>query len=106
MKRRNSGSRKVHRMTRKTNAEKDAVIPSASGAAARPRRATPAARTQRSAKAAETSAPPARQPETLTRTTAFATERELSHADIARLAYALWEARGCQGGSPEEDWLR
>jgi hypothetical protein len=26
--------------------------------------------------------------------------------DIARLAYSLWEARGCQGGSPEEDWLR
>lgn len=25
---------------------------------------------------------------------------------IARLAYALWEARGCQGGCAEEDWLR
>ncbi len=25
---------------------------------------------------------------------------------IARLAYSYWEARGCQGGSPEEDWLR
>ena len=33
-------------------------------------------------------------------------ERELAHEDIARLAYALWEARGCQGGSSEEDWLR
>ncbi len=33
-------------------------------------------------------------------------ERELAHEDIARLAYALWEARGCQGGNPEEDWLR
>jgi hypothetical protein len=22
------------------------------------------------------------------------------------LAYLYWEARGCQGGSPEEDWLR
>jgi hypothetical protein len=32
--------------------------------------------------------------------------RELSHEQIARLAYALWQARGCQGGSPEEDWLR
>ena len=29
----------------------------------------------------------------------------VSHEDIARLAYALWEARG-GGGSPEEDWLR
>ena len=26
--------------------------------------------------------------------------------DIARLAYSYWEARGCQDGSPEEDWIR
>ena len=26
--------------------------------------------------------------------------------EIARLAYSYWEARGCQGGCPEEDWLR
>lgn len=25
---------------------------------------------------------------------------------IAALAYSYWEARGRQGGSPEEDWLR
>ncbi len=25
---------------------------------------------------------------------------------VARLAYSYWESRGCQGGSPEEDWLR
>src|ERR1035438_10366538 len=25
---------------------------------------------------------------------------------LARLAYMYWEARGCQGGSPEADWLR
>ncbi len=31
-----------------------------------------------------------------------AKERE----EIARLAYLLWEARGGQGGSAEEDWLR
>ena len=28
------------------------------------------------------------------------------HQDIARLAYSYWEARGCNGGSPEEDWFR
>lgn len=27
-------------------------------------------------------------------------------AEIARLAYSYWEARGGQGGSAEEDWLR
>jgi hypothetical protein len=26
--------------------------------------------------------------------------------DIAALAYSYWEARGFQGGSPQEDWLR
>lgn len=29
-----------------------------------------------------------------------------SHEQIAKLAYSYWEARGFQGGSPEEDWLR
>ena len=32
--------------------------------------------------------------------------RPVAHDDIARLAYSYWEARGHQGGSPEEDWLR
>jgi Protein of unknown function (DUF2934) len=27
------------------------------------------------------------------------------HADIAALAYELWQARGCPDGSPEEDWF-
>jgi hypothetical protein len=26
--------------------------------------------------------------------------------EIGKLAYSYWEARGCQGGSPEEDWAR
>jgi len=30
---------------------------------------------------------------------------EVSHEDIARLAYALWEERGHAEGSAEEDWL-
>ncbi len=28
------------------------------------------------------------------------------HEAIARLAYSYWEARGYQGGDPEQDWLR
>jgi hypothetical protein len=31
---------------------------------------------------------------------------EMIRNEIARLAYFLWEARGGNGGSPEEDWLR
>jgi hypothetical protein len=45
--------------------------------------------------------------------TTTASEPEVLHAAaesfqdaVARLAYLYWEARGCQGGSPEADWLR
>jgi len=27
------------------------------------------------------------------------------HAEIAALAYELWQARGCPNGSPQEDWF-
>ena len=29
-----------------------------------------------------------------------------AHNEIAVLAYALWQERGCPDGSPEEDWLK
>ena len=29
-----------------------------------------------------------------------------SHEAIARLAYAIWQERGCPWGSPDQDWLR
>jgi hypothetical protein len=29
-----------------------------------------------------------------------------SHGEIAALAFSYWEARGRQGGSPIEDWIR
>jgi hypothetical protein len=29
-----------------------------------------------------------------------------SQEEIAALAYSYWEARGYEGGSPEEDWLQ
>jgi hypothetical protein len=31
---------------------------------------------------------------------------DLSREEVARLAYSYWEARGYQGGSPLEDWVR
>jgi hypothetical protein len=33
-------------------------------------------------------------------------ESEHPHDVIARIAYNLWEARGCQAGTPLEDWER
>jgi len=32
--------------------------------------------------------------------------QDVTQAEIARLAYLLWEARGGNGGSAEEDWYR
>jgi hypothetical protein len=40
--------------------------------------------------------------------TATATDSQVVDAsiqDLAKLAYALWEQRGCPFGSPEVDWL-
>jgi hypothetical protein len=31
---------------------------------------------------------------------------ERPREEVARLAHSFWEARGCQGGSPEDDWYR
>lgn len=91
-------------MPRKSNPEKDVILSSASAAPARTRRSTTAARVKTSAPVAPAPAKLANEPETSARPDIMVTERELSHEQIARLAYALWEARGCQGGNPEEDW--
>lgn len=37
---------------------------------------------------------------------ATAPDRAPEYREIAALAYSYWEARGGQGGSPEDDWLR
>ncbi len=33
------------------------------------------------------------------------TQQQISQDDIAQLAYALWQRRGCPDGSAEIDWL-
>jgi hypothetical protein len=38
--------------------------------------------------------------------TAVASHKTHSTEEIARLAYAFWEARGGIGGSAEDDWYR
>ncbi|MFZ0590054.1 MAG: DUF2934 domain-containing protein [Bryobacteraceae bacterium] len=32
-------------------------------------------------------------------------QNSTAQEDIARLAYALWQARGCPEGSAEQDWF-
>ncbi len=41
-------------------------------------------------------------PEPLSEPTPIVSTRER----VALLAYSYWVQRGCQGGSPEEDWFR
>ena len=45
---------------------------------------------------------PAMEPEI----TAPAESQAVSTAEIAALAYHLWQDRGCPLGSPEEDWYK
>ena len=40
------------------------------------------------------------------RRTVRAVDTPIPHDEIARLALSYWDARGRDGGSPEEDWLR
>jgi hypothetical protein len=37
---------------------------------------------------------------------AVAAPKVVTQEEIAKLAYCYWADRGCQGGSPEEDWAR
>jgi len=39
-------------------------------------------------------------------TSAQSAEPQHVREQVASLAYALWEQRGCPEGSPEEDWFR
>jgi hypothetical protein len=89
-------------MTRKRTVSEPVSPESTSAAGAVPVRATksPRATHTRRTKAAPTATEP------LAATAIAASGPEADYQDIARLAYSYWEARGYQGGSPEEDWLR
>ena len=76
-------------MPRKSVSEKEIVVSVAGAASARRK---PAA--------------PKRVKHPATPVVAAPAASEPSREEIARLAYTLWTDRGCQGGSPEEDWMR
>ena len=92
-------------MARKRNPEKD-LVGTSSAAASRPRRTTPAARPKHSPTTADTPETPAHKSESAASPAASSNGRESSHEEIRALAHSYWLARGCQGGSPEEDWRR
>lgn len=92
-------------MNRKQNPDKDVVPSAAAAAAARTRRPAPQ-RTKPSTAVTENFPAAPRSSEISAGSSAYAAEQQLSHDDIARLAYSLWQARGCPIGNSEEDWLR
>ena len=86
--------------------EKDVVVSAAVPARHKP---ATAKRVKRTAPAAAAEVPVTETPVTqpvsvapVTRPMRVAPSQE----EIAGLAYSYWVARGCQGGSPEADWLR
>ena len=83
-------------MAKKSNVEKELVSAAAAPARVRKR---PAA----SGKKHSAAEPASAETKTVKPTRAGL---EPSREEIAKLAFLYWEARGCQGGSPEEDWLR
>ena len=54
----------------------------------------------------ESAVPAPRRHKKATPVAAALTPKDISSEEIATLAFSYWEARGYQGGSPEEDWLR
>jgi len=81
---------------------------SSSAAAVPARRKTIAERPRKklSVSPAEPVSAPAMAAAPVVQEVAVAAVYQPSHHEVAALAYSFWEARGCQGGSPEEDWVR
>ena len=85
-------------MATKRVSEKKLVVSSGTANAPSTRKAAPSKRTSRSAAPVEMvtdMAPNVDAPQEL-----------IAAQAIEALAYSYWMARGCEGGSPEEDWLR
>jgi len=94
-------------MPKKRTAENEMIVPSASAAAPVRRKTAPRTRPKHTVEAADSisgsiSEPVVAAVETVEVDAVIAPTREA----IAQLAYSYWEARGCQGGSPDEDWQR
>src|ERR1017187_5277634 len=89
-------------MPTKRTKENDIAIPAAAAPARRKSAATPRA------KHGLKPSPAAAAPETENAAGVVTVEATYAPAEseIAALAYTYWAGRGCQGGSPEEDWLR
>ena len=96
-------------MARKTTPA--SLLPAGSGAAEAAAAAQPALAPKRRRAPAAASKPRARKTVAPAAQSAatngqYEASCEITREDIARLAYTFWQQRGCQGGSPEDDWFR
>lgn len=92
-------------MPRKQISENELVMSAHAGAVPARRKPATTTRKKRTVSKAEPSSVLS-VPATSAAPSVAAVSKEPTREQIASLAYALWEARGCQGGSPEEDWLQ
>jgi len=90
-------------MSKKQTTASEPIV-SSGAAPARSRKHTPAKRTAAAAVDPSSSIVPTGL--TVTDANSNASDTNVAFNEIARLAYSYWESRGCQGGTPEEDWLR
>jgi hypothetical protein len=87
-------------MPRKSVTENPIVVSTGAAAAAPARRKASSKRTAHSVEVTKvTESSVVAEPSAVT-------VAEPAYEEIAKLAYSYWGARGCTGGSPEEDWLR
>jgi len=96
-------------MTRKRNSENDLVVSSTGATAPVRRKAAARPRAKRAAEPNEVLVPAVAEQEAVApqaETAAPVAVYVPSNEEIAKLAYSYWESRGCQGGCPEEDWIR
>lgn len=92
-------------MTRKRTSENDLVVSGAGATAPVRRRAAARPRGKRAAEPLQAALAVA--PETVVpEANATSSVYNPTYEEIAALAYSYWEARGCQGGSADEDWRR
>jgi Protein of unknown function (DUF2934) len=88
--------------TKRVSEKKTVVSGSAAAAPARRKSVTPKRVTHSVSASEEPSTPQVVSVDTVVEIQSV----EISNEAVAQLAYSYWVARGYQGGSPEEDWLR
>ncbi|HWC97169.1 MAG TPA: DUF2934 domain-containing protein [Candidatus Sulfopaludibacter sp.] len=94
-------------MSRKRSSETELAVSAASSSVPARRKPTTSTRRKKLAVSpVEVSAEPVVAPAVVLETVAVTVVDEPAFETVAALAYSYWVARGCQGGSPEEDWLR